>query len=84
MCVFRLKMTYLLICLINHVIVIPNLFLTRYTRYERSHPVAKGVVDGTKGITYLNIGDGGNREGHSMTYLERPKWNAFRNGTIQW
>ena len=69
--------------MLYHVIVIPNLFFTLYTRYERSHPVAKGVVDGTKGITYLNIGDGGNREGHSMTYLERPKWNAFRNGTIQ-
>ena len=30
---------------------------------------------------YFNIGDAGNREGHSDTYLDLPAWSAFRNGT---
>jgi len=44
--------------------------------YERSNPI------GVSGTTYVTIGDGGNREGHSSNFLEpRPTWNAFRNGT---
>ena len=39
--------------------------------YERSHPVAYNKTDTVRGITYLNIGDGGNREGHSSHYLVR-------------
>ena len=50
--------------------------------YERSHPVAFDNVDSESGVTYINIGDGGNREGHSRNFQEpRPSWNAFRNGT---
>ena len=50
--------------------------------YERSHPVAFGDVDEKSGVTYLNIGDGGNREGHAMTYMSpQPKSSAYRNGT---
>lgn len=49
--------------------------------YERSHPVANNLTDSKVGITYFNIGDGGNREGHSLTFLQQPAWSAFRDGT---
>lgn len=50
--------------------------------YERSYPVFQDQVDGTKGVVYINIGDGGNKEGHSENYLSPPpEWSAFRNGT---
>ncbi len=49
--------------------------------YERSYPTYKGVVD-PKGITYINIGDGGNKEGHAKDYEQvQPDWSSFRNGT---
>ncbi len=49
--------------------------------YERSYPTYKGAVD-PKGITYINIGDGGNKEGHAKNYEDpQPDWSAFRNGT---
>lgn len=48
--------------------------------YERSWPVYKNVTD-PKGIVYLNIGDGGNAEGHDTHYEAAPSWSAFRNGT---
>lgn len=49
--------------------------------YERSHPVAFGKRNKDSGVVYVGIGDGGNREGHSNAYLQRPAWNAYRNGT---
>ena len=50
--------------------------------YERSFPVYQNVT--TKdGPVYINIGDGGNREGHANTFQPgpAPSWSAFRNGT---
>ena len=50
--------------------------------YERSHPVYKDQVDSNNGVVYINIGDGGNKEGHSSVYLDpHPEWSAFRNGS---
>ena len=49
--------------------------------YERSFPVYQNVT--TKdGPVYINIGDGGNREGHANTFQPgpAPSWSAFRNG----
>lgn len=49
--------------------------------YERTHAVYNNVTD-SKGITYINIGDAGNAEGHSSSYYEpAPSWSAYRNGT---
>ena len=46
--------------------------------YERSHPVYQGEVTGCA-PTYINIGDGGNREGLAGTYINpQPAWSAFR------
>jgi hypothetical protein len=45
--------------------------------YERMHPVFKQKL--SKGATtYINIGDGGNREGPAETYINKPEWSAFR------
>ena len=44
--------------------------------YERMHPVYQNKT--TPGATtYINIGDGGNREGPAYTYLETPSWSDF-------
>jgi len=49
--------------------------------YERTFPVFKNLTD-SRGITYINIGDAGNAEGHSSTYYTpSPQWSAYRNGT---
>jgi acid phosphatase type 7 len=49
--------------------------------YERSHPVYQGIKT-ADGPVHLVIGDGGNAEGHSNTYVEPiPSWSAYRNGT---
>ena len=48
--------------------------------YERSHPVYANTTVGD-GITYINIGDGGNAEGHATSYYETPSWSAYHNGT---
>ena len=49
--------------------------------YERSHPVYQEKI--TKGATtYINIGDGGNREGPADSYYAAPKWSAFREGVF--
>ena len=46
--------------------------------YERSLPVYKGVAS-SKGTVYLNVGDGGNREGLAATFIEpKPAWSVFR------
>lgn len=49
--------------------------------YERSHPTYQNVTN-ARGSVYINIGDGGNAEGHSSSYYApAPAWSAFRNGT---
>lgn len=49
--------------------------------YERSRPVYMNKTD-VRGTTYFNVGDGGNREGHSSKWNEAPEWNAMRNGDM--
>ena len=48
-------------------------------------PTRTAVVDGVPvpdGVTYVTIGDAGNREGHSSSYdYPAPAWSAFRDGT---
>ena len=45
--------------------------------YERMHPVYRRRP--TPGaVTYINVGDGGNREGPALGEYPRPKWSAFR------
>ena len=34
------------------------------------------------GPTYLNLGDGGNREGAYTPWLEQPLWSAFREASF--
>ena len=52
--------------------------------YERSKPVYKNATNATGGITYINVGDGGNREGHYDNWLPgqggapQPAWSAVR------
>jgi len=48
--------------------------------YERTHPVYLNATI-PNGITYVTIGDGGNREGHANSYYAAPDWSAYRNGT---
>jgi hypothetical protein len=49
--------------------------------YERSHPVFQNQTV-SDGVMYVTIGDGGNAEGHAISYSpEPPAWSAFRNGT---
>ena len=50
--------------------------------YERLYPTYNGHVDPC-GITYLNLGDGGNREGAYVPWLEpQPAWSAFRESSF--
>ena len=49
--------------------------------YERSFPVYKQKKDRC-GVTYINIGDGGNREGLASKYLKRPSWSAYREASF--
>uniref|UniRef100_A0A7S2GGI2 Purple acid phosphatase C-terminal domain-containing protein n=1 Tax=Haptolina brevifila TaxID=156173 RepID=A0A7S2GGI2_9EUKA len=50
--------------------------------YERTKAVFDGCLDDC-GITYLNLGDGGNREGAYVPWLmPQPAWSAFREGTF--
>eukprot|EP00049_Salpingoeca_infusionum_P000200 m.38047 g.38047 ORF g.38047 m.38047 type:complete len:458 (-) comp10154_c0_seq1:5283-6656(-) len=45
--------------------------------YERMYPVYNNVT--TPGATtYINIGDGGNREGPADGYFPQPSWSAYR------
>jgi 3',5'-cyclic AMP phosphodiesterase CpdA len=46
--------------------------------YERSAPVALNQTDAVHGITYIGIGDGGNREGPADQWLAAPAWSAYR------
>lgn len=45
--------------------------------YERSHPVHDFEKDDC-GPVYVNIGDGGNREGLDFDYYQQPEWSAIR------
>lgn len=45
--------------------------------YERAHRVYDGDLDSC-GPVYINIGDGGNREGPDTRWLPRPRWSAWR------
>lgn len=48
--------------------------------YERSRPVAFNTLY-SAGTVYLNVGDGGNREGHAAAYLsDIEPWSVFREG----
>lgn len=49
--------------------------------YERSLPVYRNQST-VQGTTYFNIGDGGNREGHSSQWLQSPAWSAAHNGDM--
>ena len=51
--------------------------------YERTHPVYNGEHEPCGGIVYLNLGDGGNREGAYVPWLEpQPSWSAFRESSF--
>ena len=45
--------------------------------YERMYPVYQNHTN-PEAPTYLNIGDGGNREGPAFVYLQQPSWSAYR------
>ena len=53
--------------------------------YERTHPTFRNATH-VRGPTYINIGDGGNREGPTDAWLpgrtpadSHPAWSAFRS-----
>ncbi len=46
--------------------------------YERSHGVYDNEIDPC-GPHYINIGDGGNREGLDFDYYKQPEWSAVRD-----
>lgn len=49
--------------------------------YERTGCVARRRADG-RGPLHIVVGDGGNREGLSMSYLDpAPRWSAFREAS---
>tara|TARA_B110001452_G_scaffold194912_1_gene164899 strand:+ start:908 stop:2230 length:1323 start_codon:yes stop_codon:yes gene_type:complete len=49
--------------------------------YERSHRVYQGKADACA-PTFINIGDGGNREGLASGYLAQPDWSAYREASF--
>jgi len=46
--------------------------------YERMHNVKHNKTDLVDGLLYINVGDGGNREGHAGSYYQMPEWSAYR------
>jgi len=49
--------------------------------YERIGPVYNGTMQ-KGGITYINVGDGGNREGLAVHYLTpQPQWSVMRQAS---
>lgn len=49
--------------------------------YERMHPTYKNQT--TPGaVTYINIGDAGNREGPCPEYFAQPSWSAYREAAF--
>lgn len=57
-----------------------NLVLAGHVHaYERSYPSYNFQRDDVNGMTYIVIGDGGNREGLATLYIDpQPVWSAFR------
>ena len=49
--------------------------------YERSFRVFQQAADDCAPV-YINIGDGGNREGLAKGYLAKPSWSAFREASF--
>ena len=45
--------------------------------YERMHPVYRGRRTPGAAV-YINVGDGGNREGPALGFYPQPPWSAFR------
>jgi hypothetical protein len=61
--------------------VIKDALVIKIKSPERSHPVFQNQTV-SDGVMYVTIGDGGNAEGHAISYSpEPPAWSAFRNGT---
>jgi len=48
--------------------------------YERTKPIKDGQVH-CNGITYITIGDGGNREGAAEGWLDEP-WSAYKESSF--
>ena len=47
--------------------------------YERTFPTYLGQRDAVRGIPYITIGDGGNREWFALPWNEpQPPWSALR------
>merc|ERR1719253_170630 len=47
--------------------------------YERTKPVYQLALDEARGIPYITIGDGGNREGFATPWnFPQPDWTALR------
>jgi hypothetical protein len=64
------------------------MFFGHVHSYERIHPTCdNSTVNAMQGISYINIGDGGNREGIYNDWLPGengragPVWSAFREGS---
>jgi len=56
---------------------VPIVFFRHVHAYERTCPmIGTSCVDG--GLTYITIGDGGNREGLYTKWLSQPAWSAYR------
>lgn len=50
--------------------------------YERTLPMAKYALSDC-GPVYVNVGDGGNREGAALPYrVPQPEWSAFREASF--
>lgn len=66
---------------ILHAAGLDIMFAGHVHAYERSHPVfqQKRV---SCGATFINIGDGGNREGLAKGYLKQPDWSAYREASF--
>jgi len=60
-----------------------DLVLSGHTHaYERTYPVFDGCLNSCAPL-YLNLGDGGNREGVSFPWREpQPVWSAFREASF--
>ena len=57
------------------------LFAGHVHAYERMHPVYANKTD-SSGLTEINIGDGGNREGPAEGYYSQPSWSAYREAVF--
>jgi len=57
------------------------LFAGHVHAYERTLAVYQEEPN-PDGITYINIGDGGNREGPAKGFQPQPKWSAYREASF--